>query len=145
MQEIGQPSEYPGAPVIGGRNIAQSSALHDKRGMHDVLQKAGDASVDNMGRGLTVAGRQIQVRARGFLFTLAIPVAVELSNDTSLHIPNPPALLVLAVVLSAFDGGIAAGLISGVFSLVFIGYYFSIPGSPFHYTDENFRRVIVWA
>ncbi|WP_437986516.1 PAS domain S-box protein [Sorangium sp. So ce117] len=81
----------------------------------------------------------------GPLFTFLVVLAVMLAKKALLGIPNPPAILVLALVYSAYVGGIIPGLISATFSWLYIALFFSISGQPFHYTDENLQRVIVWA
>jgi two-component system cell cycle sensor histidine kinase/response regulator CckA len=81
----------------------------------------------------------------GTLLTLATAVAIELLAHTPLAFPNPPAVLLLIVVLSAFRGGLRAGLISAAVAWLYIAYFFSIPAHPFQYTGENVRRVLVWA
>jgi len=81
----------------------------------------------------------------GPLFTFVAVITVVLAKKALVGIPNPPAILVLALVLSAYVGGIVPGLISATFSWLYIAIFFSISGQPFHYTDENLQRVIVWA
>ncbi|MDP2316407.1 MAG: ATP-binding protein [Pseudomonadota bacterium] len=72
-------------------------------------------------------------------------VGIELLARVSLKIPNPPALLLLLLVFSAFTGGLRPGLVSAALAWTYFAYFFSIPGQPFHYTAENRLRVIVWA
>lgn len=79
-----------------------------------------------------------------FLLLSAIGILLIISGS-SLRIPNPPAILLTMVIYSAFVGGTARGLISALIAWVYIAYFFSRPGEPFHYDAENFRRVIVWA
>jgi two-component system cell cycle sensor histidine kinase/response regulator CckA len=81
----------------------------------------------------------------GPLLTLATVGVIELLARTPLAFPNPPAVLLLIVVWSAFRSGMHAGLLSAAVSWLYIAYFFSIPAQAFHYTDENFRRVLVWA
>ncbi len=79
------------------------------------------------------------------LLTLGILTVIELLSKTPFKIPNPPAFLLLSVVFAGFRGGLRAGLISAAVAWVYFAYFFSIPGKPFEYTGENFRRVLVWA
>lgn len=58
------------------------------------------------------------------------------------NIPNPGILLLLAVVHAVFTGGILFGLASATLATVYSSIYFSLPGQLFHYTDEDFRRVL---
>lgn len=77
--------------------------------------------------------------------TAPIAALSQLPSSTSLRVPNPPAFLVLSIVFSAFQGGPASWLISAVVAWAYVTLFFSDPGQPFVYTDENLRRVIVWA
>ncbi len=78
------------------------------------------------------------------VLTLGVVAVIELFSRTPFRIPNPPAFLLMMVVFSAFRGGVRSGLISAVVAWVYFAYYFSNPQQPFHYTDENMRRVLVW-
>jgi PAS domain S-box-containing protein len=84
-------------------------------------------------------------RISGPLLTLVAAGVIELLARTPLALPNPPAVLILIVIWAAFHGGMRAGLISAAVSWLYIAYFFSIPVHVFHYTDENLRRVLVWA
>ncbi len=85
------------------------------------------------------------LRAVGLFLTLAAVATVELLAYVGFKVPNPPAILILIVVFSAFTGGLASGMTSAVIAWLYFAYFFSIPNQPFHYTDENFRRVVLWA
>ncbi|MGH7353328.1 MAG: PAS domain S-box protein [Candidatus Rokuibacteriota bacterium] len=80
----------------------------------------------------------------GPLLTVGALVTLELLSGSALWIPNPPAVLLLTTVYSAFSGGRRAGLISASITCVYLAYFFSVPGQPFRYTDENLRRAVVW-
>ncbi len=92
-----------------------------------------DARAANLGR-----------HVGGPLITAGAAIAIELLSRTAFRIPNPPAILILTVVFSAFSGGIRPGLISAVIAWLYFAYFFSTAGQPFHYTDENLLRVMVW-
>ncbi len=81
---------------------------------------------------------------RGPLVTLGITLLIAALDRYFWAIPNPPAILVLVLVFSAYIGGVVSGLISAVIVWIFIALFFSIPGRPLHYTDENLRRILVW-
>jgi signal transduction histidine kinase len=70
--------------------------------------------------------------------------AIEALSRTSLRLPNPPALLLMAVVFSSFSGGLRSGILSAGLAWLYFAYYFSNPDQRFTYTDENLRRVVVW-
>ena len=89
----------------------------------------------------------INLRARwaGPLITLALVAAIEMLSRTAFRIPNPPAFLVLSIVFSAFHGGLGPGLVGAFMAWLYLPYFFSDPGHLFQYTQDNLRRVIVWA
>ncbi|MBI3546050.1 MAG: EAL domain-containing protein [Gammaproteobacteria bacterium] len=62
----------------------------------------------------------------------------------SFKIPNPPAILILIVVFSAFYSGLRSGLVSAVMAWFYFAYFFSTPGAIFHYSNENLWRVVLW-
>src|SRR5258708_3069742 len=80
----------------------------------------------------------------GPLLTLGVIIVIQLLSRTPLSLPNPPAIVLIIVVFSAFNGGIRPGLASAIIAWVYFAYYFSIPNQPFSYTDDNARRVLVW-
>ncbi len=81
----------------------------------------------------------------GPLLASGVAAALELLSRGAFKIPNPPAILLLIVVFAAFIGGVRSGLVTALIAWLYFVYYFSIPGHPLHYTEENLRRVIVWA
>ena len=81
----------------------------------------------------------------GPLLALGAAALMELLSRGVFKIPNPPAVLLLIVVFSAFIGGLGSALVTALIAWVYFVYSFSTPGQPFHYTDENLRRVVVWA
>jgi PAS domain S-box-containing protein len=68
-----------------------------------------------------------------------------LSLTEDFNIPNPPAILLLIIVYASFEGGLWSGFVSAVAGWLYIAYFFSISDQPFHYTEENLHRVIIWA
>jgi len=84
-------------------------------------------------------------RLSGPLITLLAVGVLGLLSETALAIPNPPAVLVLVVVIAAFRGGLVSGLLSAAIAWLYIAAFFSLPGQPFRYTAENALRVVVWA
>src|SRR4051812_31600416 len=81
---------------------------------------------------------------RGPLITLGVALLIMVLDRYFWAIPNPPAILVLVLVFSAYIGGVASGLVSAVIVWLYATVFFSTAGRVFHYTDENFRRVVVW-
>ncbi len=80
----------------------------------------------------------------GPALTVLVALLSELLADSALRVPNPPALLVLSIVYSAFQGGLTAGLFSAAVAWAYIAHFFSNPGEPLVYTEENLRRVALW-
>lgn len=81
----------------------------------------------------------------GAAFTLLAMIALELLAAAGLRVPNPPAIVVLAVVFAAFTGGLPWGMLSAALAWAYFAWSFSLPGEPFRYTSENLWRVLVWA
>jgi two-component system sensor histidine kinase/response regulator len=71
--------------------------------------------------------------------------AIELLQTFRFKIPNPPSLLVMIVVFSAFSGGIKSGLLSHAIACLYFASYYSLPGRLFHYDGDNLLRVIGYA
>jgi two-component system sensor histidine kinase/response regulator len=72
--------------------------------------------------------------------------AIELANSSfHVKIPNPPSLLVMIVVFSAFSGGLKSGLLSHAIACVYFALYYSLPSRPFHYDEDSLLRVIGYA
>jgi len=81
----------------------------------------------------------------GPLATLFFIILVQLLRmHCIVFIPNPPAVLTIFIVLSAYLGGLRPGLISGACSLGYFAYFFSDPPGAFQFTVENLARVTVW-
>ena len=81
----------------------------------------------------------------GILLTVLTVGVFEFLSSQLYYIPNPPAILLIAVVFAAFHGGVAAGLISALAAWLYFAHFFSIPGLPFRYAGDNFTRVLIWA
>ncbi len=87
---------------------------------------------------------RLRAELAGPFVTLLVAAVVEVLRWTPLSIPNPAAFLVLAVVFSAFTGGLRPGLISAATAWVYVAYFFSLPNAPFRYSPVEARRVGVW-
>ncbi len=60
-------------------------------------------------------------------------------------IAAPPTVLVIAVVFSAFRGGVRSGLASVVIVCGFLAYFLGNPETSLgHYSDENLGRLVSW-
>jgi diguanylate cyclase (GGDEF)-like protein len=79
----------------------------------------------------------------GPIVTLATVSAIVLLDRYVVVVPNPSAITFIAVVFSAYIGGITPGLISAAISLGFAAVYLSTPGLLFEYRPENLARLYV--
>jgi diguanylate cyclase (GGDEF)-like protein len=79
----------------------------------------------------------------GPLATLALAALVLLSDQYLFRVPNPGAISFLAVAFAAYLGGIGSGLVSAAISFGLAAVLFSDPGALFHYTPDNFARLMV--
>ncbi len=61
------------------------------------------------------------------------------------RVPNPPALLLPLVVLTAFWSGLPAGLSAAAVVVLYDLFAFSIPGQLGQYTRDDLWRVVIWA
>jgi len=86
--------------------------------------------------------RSLWAEAGGPLLTVLGIGVVELLSQTILHLHDPSTLVLLAVVFSAYVGGLRPGLVSAALAWIYFAYFFSIPGRLFRYDEENLRRVI---
>ena len=71
--------------------------------------------------------------------------SIELADSVGIKVPNPPSLLVMIVVFSAFSGGLRSGLLCHVIACTYFGVYYSVPEHPFHYVEGNLLRVFAYA
>jgi PAS domain S-box-containing protein len=89
--------------------------------------------------------RRLWPRFGGALLTVCAVAVLELVSGTVLHVPNPPAILLLTTVFATFMGGRRAGLISAALSWLYLAYFFDNPEPGLSYTGDNLRRLVVWA
>ncbi|MGQ0658200.1 MAG: EAL domain-containing protein [Chromatiales bacterium] len=80
----------------------------------------------------------------GPLLVIGCAGTIETVAHLGFRIPNPPAILLLAVVYSTWIGGYMPGFISAALTLLYAAWFFSNPGQPFHYGEENLLRVVIW-
>lgn len=91
-----------------------------------------------------VSSRAVLHKHLGVVVTSATIGLIEFIKSLDLTIPNPPSVLLLAVVFAAFRGGMAPGLLSAAIAWTYIAYHFSLPGQPFRFNEENSIRVPIW-
>ncbi len=71
------------------------------------------------------------------LFITALAIIL----DVFLQVPNPEIICFIAIVLSTFSCGFFCGSISGFLTILYCGYFFSVPGELMSYTDQNFYKM----
>lgn len=69
--------------------------------------------------------------------------ALAIIFNVFLQVPNPEIICFIAVVQSTFLCGFFCGSMSGVLTILYCGYFFSIPGELMSYTSQNFYKMIV--
>ena len=84
-------------------------------------------------------------RWAGPLSTILIAIALRVVNVAGLRIPNPVLILALAIVASAYLGGVLAGLASVTVTFAYTLLAWSIPGQLFHFAPDDVRRLVVQA
>jgi two-component system, cell cycle sensor histidine kinase and response regulator CckA len=77
----------------------------------------------------------------GPVLTLASAIFLDILARHGLLAFDPIPVLLLAVVLSALQGGVGSGLVSGVLTVLYSVHYFSEPGALLHYSGQNARNV----
>ncbi len=84
----------------------------------------------------------------GPLVALAAIGAIEALAWTPYRLPNAPAVILLAVVFSAFVSGFWPGLFTAGVAWAYFAYFFSIHGQSgqlFAYSRDDYLRVATWA
>ncbi len=81
----------------------------------------------------------------GPLAALVASGAVELLRSTWLQIPNPPAVLFLAIVFAAFTAGLRSALVSALLGWSYLLYYLVTLDQPHGLSDENIGSLALWA
>jgi diguanylate cyclase (GGDEF)-like protein len=79
----------------------------------------------------------------GPLGTLALVSALYAFERYVASVPNPGAITFVAVVFSAYIGGLTAGLVSAMISIAYAAVSFSIPGELLHFRPDNLARLYV--
>jgi len=79
----------------------------------------------------------------GPIITLVTACVLELLKQNDVAVPNPGVPLTLTIVLSFFVSGSVPGFVSAVLAWLYYAYYFSLPGRPFQFTEDNLDRAII--
>jgi signal transduction histidine kinase/CheY-like chemotaxis protein len=81
----------------------------------------------------------------GPLLAAGTIAAIEVADSFGIDVPNPPSLLVMIVVFSAFLGGLGSGMVTHLIAVGYFALYYSVHGQPLHYVQDNLLRVIGYA
>jgi signal transduction histidine kinase/CheY-like chemotaxis protein len=79
-------------------------------------------------------------------YIAVVPIAIVLLavfSNRVLEIPNQPGVLLLAVVYSAYRGGLTVGLIGAIVHILYTVFFFSDSAHLFTYSPANLLRAIV--
>ncbi|HEX2250421.1 MAG TPA: response regulator [Gemmatimonadales bacterium] len=80
---------------------------------------------------------QIGVHVRGPLLTLALAIVFNELVQHGVPFAHPFPFLLVSVVYSGYSGGLRAGLISGLLTLLYAIHFLSEPGSILRYSPAN--------
>jgi two-component system cell cycle sensor histidine kinase/response regulator CckA len=82
---------------------------------------------------------------RGPLLTMAAVVVLDILRRHDVGLLSPFPVLMLAVVYSAYIGGLKPALVSVAVSLLYALHFFAEPGLPLHYSAEQGRSLLAVA
>ncbi len=81
---------------------------------------------------------------RGFFMTAGWIVLLELFSLAGFNPPGLPALLLTAVIYSAFNDSVRMSLINAAITMTYSALTLSEPHRLFYYTPQNFFSLLVW-
>ena len=81
----------------------------------------------------------------GLVATLALAALVELISKSGLAVHSPAPVLIFPVIFSAVQGGSRTGLASALLAALYFAYFFSLPGTVFHYDGEGLWYAVAWS
>jgi signal transduction histidine kinase/FixJ family two-component response regulator len=80
----------------------------------------------------------------GPALVLFLAAVMALLSSRGVIVPNPVLFFSLAIVLAAFIGGYASGVLSVVLSFAFVLVYWSRPSHLFSYDNANLTRLLIF-
>lgn len=84
------------------------------------------------------------LRWRCPVYSVAVTVLI-MAVVHHVAVPNPNMILVTAVIFFTLIGGFPCGVSSAVLAISYSLLFFSIPGQPFHYSEDNLYKIVVVA
>jgi len=81
----------------------------------------------------------------GPIVTLATLLGLLAIAPTPWRISNPAIVYFIPLIYSAYVGGLGPGMVSAALTLAFAALFFSRPGHPFEYRDEDLSRLVMLA
>ncbi len=95
------------------------------------------------GKKTEASSRSLWTEAGGPFLTLGTLIAADWLFNTTPNLFNPILIVLVAVVYSAYSGGLIPGLISAAIVVAYQAYSLSPSGEPFHSTDSDFQRLLI--
>jgi PAS domain S-box-containing protein len=84
-----------------------------------------------------VEWRQVGLSVLGPLLTLAVAIGADLLARRGVPIPNPVPLLMASILFAALRGGLPAGLVSALLTVLYAAHYYSGRGAELAYRTED--------
>ena len=81
----------------------------------------------------------------GLMATLALAALVEFISKSGLTLHSPAPVLIFPVIFSAVQSGLRAGIASAVLAVLYFAYFYSLPGTVFHYDGKGLWYAVVWS
>jgi two-component system cell cycle sensor histidine kinase/response regulator CckA len=116
--------------------MSQSGASHSLPVSRDLLRLMAGDSPD---------WARIGACVRGPLLTVAAVVGLDILRRHDAGLLSPFPVLILAVVYSAYVGGLRPALVSVAVSLLYALHFFAEPGLPLHYSPGQGRSLLAVA
>ena len=142
----GKPIHAPTGEPLGTLCLMDNKPREFNRADRNLLSAMAGSVEQILAMRLTKFGSVPAVRVWLSILITAIAAGLfEFFSSQVLFLPNPPAVLIASVVFASFYGGMRAGLISAAIAWSYFALFFSVPGHPFQYTEDNLLRLLVWA
>ena len=142
----GMPLRAPGGEAVGTLCLIDTKPREFSEADRALLGELAQWAQDTLNQD----GRKVDPKAKrqwwlGISATLLAVALFEILTSRFYYLPNPQAILLIAVVFAAYQGGVGAGLASSAIAWTYIAYFFSVPGQLFHYSGDKLTRVLTGA